>query len=118
MDHLDKFKPIINELQAPNKMQCYSILIESENKKLLYSSDLASINPIEPYLENLDYLLIDSSHIDIDPLFEYVESDDVEQVILTHLNSPEDTQDKIEKAIKRGSKQFMVALDGMEIQLD
>lgn len=116
-DHLQKYTDTINELQLPNRMQSFSFLLKMPKAQLLYSSDLASIQPIKKYLSGLDYLLIDSTHIDISELLDLESSHSISQIILTHLSSSNQIEESINSALKRGIKNVIVALDGMEIQL-
>ena len=116
-DHLQGYKELIAKLKLPNRMQCFSFQIKTENKTLLYSSDLATLNPIKNYFQNLDYLLIETTHIKIDELLTAIEGKEINQVIATHLGTKDDIRKYVDTATKEGVSNLTVAMDGMEIEL-
>ena len=115
--HLHGYKPLIDEYHLPNKMQCYSLLITVENKTILYSADLGSEKDVFPYLKNLDLLVIESTHIDIERLFQAVTLNKVNRVVLTHLTETYDGDAALAAAQKAGLGNVTLATDGMRIEV-
>lgn len=116
-NHLRKYQPIIEEFKLKSKMQCYSYLMEIEGRKILYSADLGSENDILPYLKNLDLLVIESTHISIPNLLDAVISNNIGQVVLTHIAEEFDTAEALALAQKAGVDNLSIAYDGMRIEL-
>lgn len=82
--HLIGSAELIQQSGYDNKMLCYSFLVEVDNKRLLYSADLGSLEDIEGYMKNLDLLVIETMHIDISRLADLVDKYSVKQALLTH----------------------------------
>ena len=116
-NHLMKYKPIIDEFKLKSKMQCYSYLIEIDGRKVLYSADLGSENDILPYLKDLDLLVIESTHINVANLLDAIISNNVRQVVLTHIAEEYDTAQALALAQKAGVENLSIAYDGMRIEL-
>jgi len=88
--HLEKAAAIIEQYDVPNKMQCHSFKIKTDRKALLYSSDIASLTDIWGHLDNLDYAVIESTHIDLQRLFERAAQTPATRFVLTHLGGADD----------------------------
>jgi ribonuclease BN (tRNA processing enzyme) len=80
---------IIEASGYPNRMESYSFLIQSGDKKLLYSADLATFEEIENYLDDLDLLLIETTHIDINRLPDVIEERRIKKTVLSHIADEE-----------------------------
>lgn len=83
--HLQPQAPFIRELRVPNKMQCYSFLIESGKSSIVYSSDISGLDDVRPITGNADLLVLDGNHIDLTGLPEFARENSIKQVMLTHL---------------------------------
>ncbi len=78
---------IISQYNLPNKMQSYAFEIEADNgRKILYSSDIAVSADIENYMNNLDLLIIETTHIDLQKLPELLSKYQIRKTILTHIS--------------------------------
>lgn len=117
-DHLLGYAEIIDKQNLPNKMQSFSFLLTVDGKKLLYSSDLASLSPIEPYLNGLEYLIVETTHIKIEELIDVLKTNKINQVIATHLGSKDETMKYVQTALENGLQNIIVAIDGMEIPFE
>ncbi len=115
--HLKGNADIISQNNWKNKMQCYSYLIRTEGKSILYSADLGSETDLFPYLENLDLLVVESTHIDVANLLGRVAVNNVGQVVLTHFEEDYDVSQAINAAKKLGLDNFSIAHDGMSLIL-
>jgi ribonuclease Z len=83
--HLQAQGKVLKRLRLPNKMQCYSFIIESGDKKIVYSSDIGGLDDLLPILADTDLLVLDGNHINLSVLPQVVVANKVKKVILTHM---------------------------------
>lgn len=115
--HLEKYAPFVKEYDLPNRQQCYSFLISAGGKKILYSADLGSEKDILGYLDDLDLLVIESTHIDIGNLLERSAQKNIGRIVLTHIEEGYDVDQAVQIAWKQGADNLIIAQDGMRIEL-
>jgi ribonuclease BN (tRNA processing enzyme) len=115
--HLKGNADLISEYGWKNRMQCYSYLIRVDGKSILYSADLGSETDLFPYLDKLDLLVVESTHIDVARLLEKTVENNVGQVILTHIDEDYDVRGALTIAQKLGIDNFALAHDGMRVEL-
>jgi ribonuclease Z len=117
--HLLSNKEFISEQGLPNKMESHCFLIEMDKRKIVYSGDIAKSEDIEDLIQGVDYLLCESTHIDLEELFELVSARKVKSTILTHIY--EETEKKkeflIKVAQKLGCQNLQFASDGLNIDI-
>ncbi len=113
--HLQGNVQVIHDYGYINKMLSYSFLVEIENKRLLYSADLGSLDDIENHLENLDLLVIETMHIDIQQLEKRLLNGSIKQTVLTHIGSEQ--RENIEKFAESlaGRCKITLAKDNLRI---
>jgi len=116
-NHLKGNAEIIDRLGLPNKMQCFSCLIEVAGKKIFYSSDISEFADVKDHLEGCDYILIEPTHIDIEELMEYVQEVNIGRYIITHLGDAEELTMLATLIQKYGIDNMVTAHDGMELEL-
>lgn len=116
-NHLKGNAPVIEELGYPNLMECYSFLVRVEGKSLLYSADVSALEDIEEYLHDLDILVVETAHIDLDHLLGTVRQRGIRKVVLTH-TMDEDLSD-VRKTAGKSIKgvEILVAEDNLAIEL-
>ena len=115
--HLVGLEPVIEKLGLVNKMQCHSFEIETGDKRLFYSADIGSFDDIRDCLINLDYALIETTHVDIEQILEHARSSSVKRYVLTHLGTDDEVA-KLKSAIAAaGLSNIVVAEDGMRLKL-
>ena len=116
-NHLKVVAGDIEKYGYPNKMQCHSFMIESENKRILYSADIESINDIKEHLNNLDLLIIESAHIDLHEMVKLIEVHDIKQTVFSHI--PDAKEDEVRQMVDSyvGEKSLIMAEDGMVIDV-
>ena len=115
--HLEKSAELIEQYDIPNRMQCHSFRIEASDRSLFYSADVGSLDDITPHLEDLDYAIIETTHIDLDRFLDHAAASTDCQFILTHLGDEEEVsrlQDRIDTA---GLKNVAIANDGLRLRL-
>ncbi len=114
--HFINNEKVIRDNDYPNRMECYSLRFTIENKVLLYSSDVYSLDDIKKYIDNLDLLVVESSHIDLDELRSILSQKRVEKLVLTHIG--EDDKDRVEKFISHppGVSRVIKADDNLTVE--
>lgn len=115
--HLVKTKAIIEELKLPNKMQCFSYKFDVEGKKLLYSADIGSLDDIKPLVDGSGFVVVESTHIDLDDFIAYAKEQSATNFILTHLGTDEEIAALTEKTKAASLTNIQFAMDGMEVGL-
>ncbi len=116
-NHLKRYAEDIDGLDIPNKMQCHCFQIEIADKRLFYSADLGEFEDVTKYLRNNDYVIIETTHINIEKFLMVSGEYNVGRYILTHLGSSEEVE-QIKQAIsKSGVSNVSIAEDGLELPL-
>lgn len=83
--HLEGYAGIIREMDYPNRMECYSFLINVDDCSIFYSSDISSLDDIEKHLDRIDLLVIETTHIDLGQLANILSRHKVGRVVLSHI---------------------------------
>ncbi len=116
-NHLKRYADDIGGLDTPNKMQCHCFQIEVANKRLFYSADLGGFEDVSKYLNGNDYVIIETTHINIEEFLSVSGEYNVGQYILTHLGSPEEVTQIRQAISKNGVLNVSIAEDGLELPL-
>lgn len=86
-----------------NKWLSYSYLIETEDKKIVYSGDVKNYEELDMAIgDGCDALIIETGHFGIDVAYEYIKNKNIGKIFFSHngreiLNYPKESQEKIEK---------------------
>ncbi len=88
-----------------------------EPKRFLFSSDIYSVDEIVSYLDGVDLLLIECSHIEIEDMIENISDFYIPRVILTHVSPEKDLAMMIDYARMKFDLNIELAYDGMKIEL-
>lgn len=115
--HHAKLAEDVVRLGLPNRLQCHSFRIEIGDHSLFYSADLGSLEDIRDHLENLDYAIIESTHIDVEELIDHARSSTVKKYILTHLGSADEVALLQQQISAAGADNIGIAADGMRLEL-
>ena len=115
--HLEKSAPLIEEYDVPNRMQCHSFRIETDAKSLLYSADLGSFEDIAGHLDGLEYAIVESTHVDVEALFEAARSSGAGRFVLTHLGEGEERAGLRERIAAAGLDNVTLATDGLRLEM-
>ncbi|TET96558.1 MAG: hypothetical protein E3J26_01040 [Candidatus Zixiibacteriota bacterium] len=115
--HLQGHAELISELKLPNKMQCHSFAIEIGDKSLFYSSDVFSFDDVKNHLDGWDYVILESTHIDLEQFFDLAPAVNVGRYVITHLGTAEEVAGIEQRARKAGLENLVTAVDGMELVL-
>jgi ribonuclease BN (tRNA processing enzyme) len=117
--HLVKNQNFIQEQNLPNKMESFSFVINLSGRKIVYSGDIASLADLEKICLNVDVLLTECMHVEIEKILELAQVNKVKRIIFTHI--PDELEDKLETLqtmfAKYGLEEVKFAFDGMVIEL-
>ena len=115
--HQTKLASDIQRLGLPNKMQCFSFRIDADGGSLFYSADVGSFDDVRPHLKELDYALVETTHIQVQQLLDHAASSSVKRYILTHLGGSEEVIELQQKIAGAGISNLVLADDGMRLDL-
>lgn len=115
--HLEKSSEIIEQYDLPNRMQCHSFLISTADKTMLYSADLGGPEDISDHLDEIDYAIIETTHVEPNQLFDVARQNPELQLILTHLGSPEEVAHLHRLVDQTGLDNISFASDGLRLSL-
>ncbi len=115
--HLTGNAGIIEEFGYPNKMQSYSYLLEREDKRLFYSGDIKSLDDISSCLRDLDLLLIETSHIDLEKSIEAISQSNIKRIILTHVADDRESELNARVTQNKYELYMTIARDGDVIEI-
>ncbi len=107
----------IRRFGLKHRLEAYSFLIQVDSVKLLYSADLGSLDDIKPYLDGLDVLIVETTHIDLDDLLERVRSAGIGKTVLTHLGDRFAVKELRRRIPGDNSDKIVLAADGMRLEL-
>jgi ribonuclease BN (tRNA processing enzyme) len=115
--HLEKASELIEQYDVPNRMQSHSFRIATTDTNLLYSADLAGFEDIASYLHDLDYALVESTHVELGRLLEHARASSVGQYVLTHLGDGEETEAIQNRIAAAGLTNVSLAFDGLTLPM-
>ena len=113
--HLDSLLSKFGKKFPENLGESYSFLIETEEARIAYSGDIAAVEELDRFTDNLDLLILELAHIEPEEVFRHVKA---RKLVLTHIHS--DLDDKEEEIMEIGKKyagDVVVACDGTEVIL-
>jgi len=115
--HLEKAADLIEKYNVPNRMQCHSFRITTSAKALLYSSDVGSWHDIAPHLEDLHYVLVESTHVDLSLVIDQASHLSTAKFILTHLGSETEVAQLMRQIDNSGASNVIIAQDGFRLPM-
>ncbi len=121
--HLQGYAEFVKKLSLPNQMQCHSFRIEvpassgGSAKCLFYSADVKDFDELKPHLNNVDYAVLELTHVDLEQFFDFAPTASVGKFIVTHLGSRDETAEIELMAEKAGLGNLMIAHDGLQLSL-
>ncbi len=114
--HLHGYADLIERLNLPNQLRCHSFLITVNGKRLLYSADIADFADIQESLKGCDVAVIESTHVDLEPLLETARERPNCRFIITHLGSPEEVANLVTMIDKAAADNVVLAEDGLRLE--
>ncbi len=110
-EHLSK----AGNYQGGHWTSSYGYLVIEGAKRVVFSSDIGSVDDLRLYSQNLDLLIVESTHVAFDDVIRLVQENDVKQTIMTHI--PPELEERIEMLTRRaqenGVKNLRFAHDGL-----
>ncbi len=116
-NHLKGNAEIIKQAGLLNRMECFSLLIRANNKRILYTADILTIDDVEDYLDDLDLLVIETAHIDVHQLGELLRTKAVGKAVLSHLKEEDIPQIRQFVEAYDGRTEMILAEDNLVIKL-
>lgn len=116
-NHLAHNADLFDRLGWPNRCQSHSIVINVGGKRLLYSGDIKGLDDILPYIDGCEYVITETTHVDMDPFLTFAQKADVGRFVITHLDDDDNVQQINAAFRKAGLDNFVCAVDGMELPL-
>jgi ribonuclease Z len=83
--HLARHAHVASELGYPNRGECFAFRTVVAGRAILYSADLGDLSDLDQVTEPIDWLLIETTHVDLDDLWPWVEARGISCVVLTHI---------------------------------
>jgi ribonuclease BN (tRNA processing enzyme) len=80
-DHLSKYNDIIVSQNLPNKMMAYSFVISESGKNLIYTSDVQNLQFLKDYFLDVELVILDSVHPDLEEINRYVKDQEFRFII-------------------------------------
>jgi ribonuclease BN (tRNA processing enzyme) len=98
------------------QMQSYSFMIEVEGKKLVFSGDIDSLDELTPLMENVDTVILEIAHYDIEGIKPYFDKYTVNNLVLTHIHPG--LESRILKLVKDwDDPRISIAEDGYSLSI-
>ncbi len=113
--HLNGYADYIYRLGLPNRMQCHSMLVECDGRSLFYSADIGGFDDIKKYLEGMDIVLLELTHVDLDRFFEYAPHAKAGRWLVSHLGDADETDRLRQLSDKAGLDSFVLVHDGYQV---
>ena len=115
--HLEKAADLIEKYNVPNRMQCHSFSITTSAKSLYYSSDVGSWSDIAPHLEGRDYVLVESTHVELSQVLNGASHLPATKFLLTHLGTEAEVERLLKEIGESGLSNITVAQDGFQLPM-
>ena len=115
--HLKGYADFVERLDLPNRMQCNSLQVVTEGRSLFYSSDITSLDEIKDHVRGADYLVVESTHIELESLPQMVDESGVKRIVLTHLGTDDEVAKIVERIRQSGPENVTIAYDGLVLPL-
>jgi ribonuclease BN (tRNA processing enzyme) len=116
--HLESYREFIVENGLPNSMLSYSFFIKTENSRLLFTSDIQSIEHLNDYIGKSDIIIVDGLHPPVDDIIKLMSSRS-RKVILIHGISPVLAEILDKKPLDKDVvlSDYVIAEDGYQINV-
>ncbi|GAB6283742.1 MAG: MBL fold metallo-hydrolase [Ignavibacterium sp.] len=113
--HLDKYKIYNKENKLTFKT--LSLLIESNSKKIFYTSDIGNSNDLNLFNEKIDYLITEFSHINFSDIHNFYLKSKCKKIFITHYDDEliSILNNELNNLFEK--EKFQIAYDGLEVFL-
>ena len=97
-------------------MESYSFAVRLDNKKLVFSGDIDSVEEIFPLLPETDLLILEIAHVAPEEVLPLLETRDVSRIVLTHIHPG--LEERVNKIITGNrNERLILAHDGLRISV-
>jgi len=112
--HLNSFVSKVGKKFPDNLGESYCFLLETDKIKIGYSGDIAKIDELDRFAEDLDLLILELAHIKPEEVFEHI---NVKKLVFTHIRPDfENREGEILEIGKKYMGDVIVAQDGTRIE--
>ncbi|MFQ6092247.1 MAG: MBL fold metallo-hydrolase, partial [bacterium] len=84
-EHLHGYRPLVSSKYPERTLESYSLVIEWEGKRAVYSGDISSLHDLLPHSEGADLLFLEATHVGVDEIIPFVAEQDVKRTVLVHI---------------------------------
>jgi ribonuclease Z len=107
----------LKKKRLPNRMECYSFIVQSKTSKIVYSSDIWELKDLDPVADAADLLVVDGMHVDLAGLPDLTTRHSVKKVLLTHLPEDFDFTEWRQRFASAGLRQVQRAKEGLTLHV-
>jgi ribonuclease BN (tRNA processing enzyme) len=123
--HLLGNEEVIREYNLPNRMQSFCFVVNcsggstKDDKKLVYSGDIASSDDLANIIFDADLLITECLHPRLDRLLSLIKESKVKSAIFTHIPLELEGKEKLilEKTREFDFQNFLIAYDGLVVEI-
>lgn len=113
--HFKSYAADIQRLGLPNKLQAHSLRIDMGGSSIFYSGDVGNFDDVAAVMGDSDLVILETSHVDLVRVGEYIGAHTSTQFILTHITPGESVQ-PLNNLVGLFTN-VQIAKDGMKIEL-
>ena len=112
--HLKGHSEFLRSRDYENRMQCFSFIVSSGVRKFVYSADIGDIDNLRDIISDVDLLLTEGIHLDLEKLPELLIEKKVKRCLLTHLPDDFDREGIKRLFAKAGYESLDFAAEGAD----
>jgi len=102
----------------PNRMECFSFSIIIEGgRRIFYSADIGSFEEIEHYIQNIDLLVLETSHVDLIERGDRLSESNIKIIILSHIADERENLVRKVAGAYVGRGELSLAEDGLTVTI-
>ena len=113
--HFKSYAADIERLELPNRMQAHSLKVNLAGRSVFYSGDLGNFDDVSSVMSDTDLVILETSHVDLVKMGEFVGKHPSTQFILTHITPGESIQPLND--LVRLFTNVQIAKDGMRVDV-
>lgn len=98
------------------ELQSYTFMVEVEGKKIVYSGDIDSLEELSPFMGDVDLVLLETAHYNVELIRPFFDQYDVKNLVFTHIHPG--LVAKITRLVKEwNDPHYAIAKDGTSISI-
>ena len=117
--HLHGYQELKASSYPQVNLESYSFAITTEDRRVVYSGDIASVNDLQAAIEGTDLLVIEATHVACEEAVLFAAANNLDRVVFTHLPPGSENMGQVADELRRkhGLKTLALAFDGMKISV-